>query len=298
MCCFSQQVEMVADTNIFSRSANGRQFLVYSMTYAAATDLAMVLPLPVPANPPEDAVRFINLERYPHFFADMRRGFPQFVSEGYRHLGPGPMVEAAPKLKVHEMGSFEASFVPRIADFDRLDERFRIPRDVWDQLPAYRDFGFAVFKLKSSPQRAPGLFRRLFGGGSSANTPPTATPGPRWRPVSARLPPRQVHPMAFEFPRRNPDLLYFPTVHIHDRKVHTRASFDHMLYCQPDPQTREYLQGWQSSSGEASTFVDIRRTQGIIIPNQLCYRRPLVGSLENKDTLIGKEGSIPVFSAR
>jgi hypothetical protein len=34
-------------------------------TYAAATDLAMVLPLPVPANPPEDAIRFINLDAEP-----------------------------------------------------------------------------------------------------------------------------------------------------------------------------------------------------------------------------------------
>ena len=76
MCCFSQPVEVVADTNIFARSANGRQFLVYSMAYAAATDLAMVLPLPVPPRPPEDAVRFINLERYPAFFRDMASGFP------------------------------------------------------------------------------------------------------------------------------------------------------------------------------------------------------------------------------
>ena len=76
MCCFSQPVELVSDTNIFARSANGRQFLVYSMTYAAAADLAMVLPLPVPPNPPENAVRFINLERYPAFFDDMRDGFP------------------------------------------------------------------------------------------------------------------------------------------------------------------------------------------------------------------------------
>jgi hypothetical protein len=216
MCCFSQQVEMVADTNIFARSANGRQFLVYSMTYAAATDLAMVLPLPIPANPPEDAVRFINLERYPNFFADMRRGFPEFPSTRSWSLSRGPTAGAAPKLQVHEVGRFEASFVPRIEDFDRLDERFRIPRDVWDQLPAYRDFGFAVFKLKSSrARRAAALFRRLFGGGSSAN--PSLTKAPWW---PTRLPPRQVHPMAFDFPRRNPDLLYFPTVHIHDRKVH------------------------------------------------------------------------------
>src|SRR3954466_10544865 len=76
MCCFSQPVELVSGTNVFARGVNGRQSLVYSMSYAAAADLAMVLPLPVPPGPPEDAVRFINLGRYPGFFDDMRRGFP------------------------------------------------------------------------------------------------------------------------------------------------------------------------------------------------------------------------------
>ena len=32
MCCFSRQVELVSNTNIFARSSNqGRQFVVYSM---------------------------------------------------------------------------------------------------------------------------------------------------------------------------------------------------------------------------------------------------------------------------
>ena len=56
MCCFSKPVELVADTYIFARSDNGRQFLVYSMSYAAPSELAMVLPLPVPPDTPEDAV--------------------------------------------------------------------------------------------------------------------------------------------------------------------------------------------------------------------------------------------------
>src|SRR5262249_40497355 len=162
----------------------GRQFLVYSMTYAAAADLAMVLPLPVPPNPAEDAVRFINLERYPAFFEDLRHGFPVIETKGL-WLGPRPAASSsAPKLRVHEVGSFEASFVPRIVDFDRLDERFRIPRDVWDRLPAYHDDGFAVFKLKGSRSGRPaGLLRRLFGGA----------------PPAGPATPRQVHPMALAF---------------------------------------------------------------------------------------------------
>ena len=279
MCCFSQPVELVSDTNIFARSANGRQFLVYSMSYAAVDDLAMVLPLPVPPNPPEDAVRFINLEGYPRFFDDMRRGFPVMMAT-LSSRGPASRSLEAPKLQVHDVGSFEASFVPRIADFDRLDERFRIPLDVWDRLPSYRDYGFAVFKLKGNrPRRLAGILRRLFGGGSSNASPQI----------------RQVHPMALQFPRRNPELLYFPTVHVHDRTVHPNAMFDHMLYCQPDPGMKEYVQDWENTDRPASTFMKISKTEGIVDGNQPCWRRPLSGRLENRDALIGKGGSVPDF---
>jgi hypothetical protein len=276
VCCFSQPVALVADTNIFARSANGRQFLVYRMSYAAAGDLAMVLPLPVPPQPPEDAVRFINLERYPTFFQDMDSGFPpppMSPSVGSARMA----VAAGPTLQVHEVGSFEASFVPRIEDFDRLDERFRIPRETWDHLPAYRDFGFAVFKLRGSSSRPTGLLGRFFG-----------------RRVQARPQQRQVHPMALEFPRRNPELLYFPTVHIHDRQVHPHADFDHMLYCQPDVGTERYCAMWAESGGPASAFMNVALTEGIVLPDRPCRRRPLRGRLENRDTLVGKIGSIPV----
>jgi hypothetical protein len=280
MCCFSQHVERVAETNIFARSSNGRQYLVYSMSYAAAADLAMVLPLPVPPHSPEDAVRFISLESYPAFFQDLRRGFPEPTPLFSRGRMPPELAVAAAPLRMHDVGSFEASFVPRLDDFDRLDERFRIPRDIWNRLPTYSDYGFAVFKLKGS-QSAPagGVYRRLFGRTS-----------PETRPDLQR-----VHPMAFEFPRRNPDVLYFPTVHIHDREVHSRAMFDHMLYCQPEPAVEEYMEDWQTSAGPAGAFVDVKQAGELIAADQPCRRRPLIGQLENKDTLIGKMGFVPQF---
>src|SRR5215213_2908609 len=77
MCCFSQPVDYVAGTNIFARPAKGGgQYLVYSMSLKAGTDLAMILPIPTPKASKEDAVTFINLEKYPDFFDDMRSGFP------------------------------------------------------------------------------------------------------------------------------------------------------------------------------------------------------------------------------
>src|SRR5687767_14673233 len=82
MCCFSQKVELVADTNIFARgSKEGRQFLVYSMRFKAGEDLSMILPIPTPKASPEDAVKFINLEKYPTFFDDLRSGFPKPITK-------------------------------------------------------------------------------------------------------------------------------------------------------------------------------------------------------------------------
>ena len=71
MCCFSRPVQRVADTQIFARAtgAGGRQFVVYSMLLAAKQELAMILPLPTPKAPDEDAVRFVSLKDYADFLA-------------------------------------------------------------------------------------------------------------------------------------------------------------------------------------------------------------------------------------
>jgi len=282
MCCFSQPVERVSHTNIFARSANDKQYLVYSMVYAAAEDLAMVLPLPVPPRPTEDAVRFINLDRCPAFFIGMQHSFIN-IEKLTLGMSMGPAAAGGARLQVQQVGRFEASFVPHLDDFDRLDDRFRIPRDVWDRLPEYHDYGFAVFKLKGDrPTESQNLSRFAYLRAKFRRKPPATAPTPRF-----------VHPMAFEFPRRNREVLYFPTLHVHDRDVHSSAHFDHMLYCQPDPGMREYLDGWVEAYAAPTRAMDIELTQGIVDPHVRCWRRPLVGRLENRDTLVGRGGVVP-----
>lgn len=61
-------------------------------------------------------------------------------------------------------------------------------------LPAYADYGVAVFRLKEL-----------------AGSP---------------------HPIALELDTRTPDTLFFPTVHIHDGTVHDKDHFDRVLYAQ------------------------------------------------------------------
>lgn len=245
MCIFSRNA-VVADTNIFARGAKeGRQFLVYSMKFTSKEDLAMILPIPVPTDCKEDAVRFINLEKYPDFFTDLRAGFP--VPNGGRGHAPStkPDSFSAP-LKVHEVGAFEASFVPTLKDFARLDARFKLPADTWDKLPTYKDFGFAVFKLKMGSEQ-------------------------------------KVHPLAFEFPRAEPSKLFFPTVHIHDGAVHARAKFDHALYCQTDAVLPD---GWTESTQPAGLFLKIDKAQGLLDRDGHCYLKEMRGVLKNEDTLV------------
>jgi len=138
--------------------------------------------LPTDTSVGESAVRFISLENYEYFFSHLERGFPRTprISIG---CGDSTMVVAAnAAIEVHEVGDYIASFVPSLADFERLDPRFVIPVETWNLIPQYEDYGFAVFQLK-----------QLAG---------------------------KPHPMAFEFATRWNDRVFFPTVHIHDGEVH------------------------------------------------------------------------------
>lgn len=168
MCCFSGPVH-VGGTKIFARATSPeRQILVYSMSVETRDDVAMILPLPTAVETGEDAVRFLDMSGYPDFFTDMKRAFPEAQPLRVPERGKGGMGGGPPKpmLAVHTVGAFEASFVPTRDDFDRLDPRFRMPTVFWRAMPAYRDYGFAVFKLRSSEEA------------------------------------QCIHPMAFEFARR------------------------------------------------------------------------------------------------
>jgi hypothetical protein len=257
MCCFSRAVEHVGQTKIFARAKmDGRQVLVYSMNLRIREPLAMILPLPVPADSAEDAVRFIDLSGYANFFDDLKAAFPPMFA-GPAPVGRGVAL-AAPvvqTLAVHEVGDFEASFVPRVRDFSRLDERFRLAPDAFDKLPLYSDWGFAVFQL--APKKG----------------------------LVGRAQDQTIHPMAFEFPRRDPSALFFPTVHIHDGTVHPRAHFDHTLYCQDEGIIGETLD-WQRSHGSVGAKVDELRARGVVRGDRVGFARPLFGERANRDVVL------------
>jgi hypothetical protein len=232
------------------------------MQYSADSELAMILPLPTPPNSPEDAVQFIDLSGYRDFFDDLHDAFPAYYTKGYgSSLKRSRGVDS---LKVHDVGDFEASFVPTLADFRRLDKRFKLPEGTFEQIPQYSNYGFAIFKLK------PG-----------ADT--------------------KTHPMAFSFPCRQRQL-FFPTVHIHDIKVHEWEKFDHSLYFQGDNWDRDKLSKQISAgskrpdypanyradvSGDVMRhYMDAGRTNGILDGGAKAYLIKMRGEFKNEDVWV------------
>jgi hypothetical protein len=265
MCCFSiptpkslaqrllQQRVRVSKTKIFARmTAPGVQALAYSMNLDSAKDVAMILPLPVRPNSGEDAVRFIDLHAHPRMFDELAALFEE------------PVLRSMPKsrglvpqtLKVHKVGSFIATYVPTRFDFDRVDERFWMPRVVFDAVREYADYGFAVFQLE----------------------PGNVT----------------VHPMAFTFPTRDIERVFFPTVHLHDGRFHAKADFDHALYYQ---HPRVVRQGGKFEGDESSFQVPRKDYAGIVDKARPVLRRALHGKLANVDTWIDTGRPITVSSS-
>ena len=78
--------------------------------------------------------------------------------------------------------------------------------------------------------------------------------------------------------------LFFPTVHIHDGKVHKTAAFDHALYCQGV--AVEKLMRWQETPKLAGSFMKVEQCQGLIDKEAHVYRMRLVGRRDNQDILV------------
>lgn len=262
MCVFVGEIERVSDTKIFaSLGRDGRQRLVYAMDLAATRDVAMILPLPVADAAAKDALRFLDLSAYPDFFDDLGELF-HVLALGAGGDGETDFVAAS--LPVERVGDFEASWVPSHDDWDRLDPRFRLDAALWEQLGDYDDSGFAVFQLAADVTRRG---------------------------------PRRIHPMAFEFASRRRGDLFFPTVHVHDGRVHPTAEFDHDLYCQvaaghpllassDDGLIAVEQDGWIHSWGPAGERVDPTRAAGLVEPDAPVLRRRMQGTFPNRDVVV------------
>lgn len=257
MCIFSQPVISVNNTQIFARAtAAGSQFLAYQMNYESRAENAMILPVPIRHPATDKSLRFVDLRGYDDFFDDLADGFP-YIAPSF-NIGCSASFHTASKstLEVFEVGNYIASFVPTMLDFSRLDDRFVLPETTWSKIPQYATYGFAVFQLAAGSLKP--------------------------------------HPMAFEFESTS-DLLYFPTMHIHDGQVHATEEFDHVLYLQHAGfDSRAY--GYQNSDVVdkstglirskyvAKHFCDIDRSNGVVDGDLLVHRNIIRGINPNRDT--------------
>ncbi len=257
MCIFIDPVERVSNTHIYGRLVDGHQLLAYEMKLSTPTETAMLLPIPVPADVKEDAVEFISLEDYPEFFEDLEVLFDAPVAAAAPGDWLGDCSLSMP-LEVHRVGAYDASFVPRLEDFARLDPRFRLPDTVWDALPAVADYGFAVFKLAAGSEQ-------------------------------------QVHPMAFRFPTRHPDRVFFPTIHIHDGQVHGSAEFDHALFCQvgglgangsAEEEAPPVPTDWSTSDYLPEARMQMKHACALVNGKERCLRRDLHGAHPNMNVML------------
>lgn len=273
MCIFSQPVISVNNTQIFARvSENGSQFLVYQMNYESSETNAMILPIPVRQPVREDSLRFIDMRDYSEFFDDLSNGFP-YQPPSFNITCSAPLDLASGRLlDVFNVGNYIASFVPRLADFSRLDERFTLPKNTWAKIPQYADFGFSVFQLAAGSLKP--------------------------------------HPMAFEFEMAT-ESIFFPTIHIHDGEIHDTEQFDHVLYMQhagfdsrvygyENPNVPDKSTGLIRSKYEASHFCDMDRCSGVVDGKLLVHRQFIRGKHLNRDTEIATHGhpTIPTLNIR
>lgn len=245
MCIFSGQIKDVSQTKIFCRLSGVRQYLVYEMQLATDSDTAMILPLPTP--PGEDnAVSFISLQEYDGFFDDLKKCFPaprlRFRGIDVALLASGGVYS----LPVHRVGKFDASWIPSMRDFSRIDPRFRLSEAVWNNLPVYGDYSFAVFQLRR---------------GEST-----------------------IHPMALSFLSRNPGALYYPTSHVHDGEVHSTADFDHVFYGQGRDFDSEWQSSVRLPKDVMlSDFLTSHKTSDVIDQDAPAYRMIRMGTFDNQD---------------
>jgi hypothetical protein len=257
MGIFPTNVHTVGATDMFAcQASEGRQFLAFSFRYEADSDFTLIWPLPTPPSSVPNAARFIDLSSYNSFFHDLRRGFP---SQARINETPGDKPSIADRVlsKVRDWldidtVSAEIAFMPNRATLTEMQDRFRVPDELEPALDRYVDYGFVCLRLQAGTNRLP--------------------------------------PMAFEFPRRWPGELFFPTALAVSQLRRSEAWFDYALFCQ----THHRPPNWQLSSTAdggygpiaAREFVKVERTAGLIDPQQPVWHQQLHGPYANIDLVI------------
>lgn len=156
MCIIAGEVRQVSNTNILvapmkTKNAQGgdRQLTVYCNSVTTKNRGAMILPFPARQVLGDETAgcEFFDLSNYTHLFHDLKDlCWPAyFTSQSSMTFSNS----ATPQLKVYDVGSYKASIVPHVRDFQRLNQLYRISpaliHFMQNQYPQH--FSFVVCQL-------------------------------------------------------------------------------------------------------------------------------------------------------
>jgi hypothetical protein len=130
---FSSFVRRAGPTRFFARRIEDRQFLACELTYASDGLTSMVIPVPVPNQGRDRAVRAIDLATYRNFFDHLDRAFP-------RDSVPAK-AKTVPVLQcVPHAGSLD--YWPSLAEYHAsTSHQCALSPEIWNNLPHYKDWG-------------------------------------------------------------------------------------------------------------------------------------------------------------
>jgi hypothetical protein len=269
MCIILAHVEEVNATKIFTclTQDRTRQFLVYSNEVKTdEEDNVMILPVPHP-----DSVTFVNLRKYAKFFDDLESNFVKNRRSSnhiYASLtrSASESVIERPTLAVHSVGSYSASIVPTVDDFDRLDTtQFTLPHDLEAILRTTYDsqFGFIVCKLKQGKH--------------------------------------SYHPFAYTHAKHSSNLLFIPTLHYHPHghgsSTTIEADWDHCIYSVGTDLDTTSSDEYIFSPKDSINYAKLPR-EILWMHNQRLKRWTKYGSGKNRDLWIAGNLADPIRQPR
>ena len=196
MCIILARVESVSNTQLYisSSKTKERQLVIYTNKVTSPDSNAMILPVPNPLS-----VELLNFRHYKDIFEDCQKCFRHYDDTRHlyatRSLACSASDSHRPVLPVYTIGSYQASIVPSLDDFDRLNTNIlRVNPEVASLLRKTYDseFGFLVCQLKRGNH--------------------------------------QYHPFAYTHSIHSNRLLFVPTLHYHLGEKGSSADWDHTIY--------------------------------------------------------------------
>eukprot|EP00003_Mantamonas_plastica_P025901 TRINITY_DN5160_c0_g2_i2.p1 TRINITY_DN5160_c0_g2~~TRINITY_DN5160_c0_g2_i2.p1 ORF type:complete len:309 (-),score=97.39 TRINITY_DN5160_c0_g2_i2:198-1124(-) len=156
MCMFNEPVVDVSGTQILvaPTTTEGQQLTVYANEVTTSDPNAMILPVPVTANQPDEdnhGIEFIDLSEYVEVFDNLAElvAFTGEDSDDDDDEGFDSSSSSRAFLEVKQVGSFKVSVVPTLDDFDRLNQDvFALSSTLSEVLAIHYPKGFAFVVAK------------------------------------------------------------------------------------------------------------------------------------------------------